>query len=349
MLSVLKQFVGKVTGLLNNQFHLTRLRLTAIYAILLLCILVISSTITHSLFSSRLEHRFRVRPPVVPMNDDFRNEAREELVMSLIIVNGVLFVGGVGLSYWLAGITLEPIKAVYDRQRHFLSDASHELRTPLAILQTDLENELAATNLSATARRQTQSHLEEVQRMSALVNDLLLISRLESAETPPHHLATVDLKEAVTTAVARLRSYAHKQQIQLQLQPLPTVPLLVKANPEHVLQALTNVIKNGIEYNQPQGEVKVTLTAANHQSQVTVTDTGIGIPDSEITNIFDRFYRVDQSRSRHFGGSGLGLAIAQSIVQRYGGTLTLTSQEGSGTQVTMTWPIPDSDTTHQNV
>ena len=347
MPNVLPQFAEKVIGLRNNQFQLTRLRLTAIYAVLLFTVLLISGLITHSVFSSRLEHRvsFRGRPFLPPpqilqIDREARDQVRQELITSMILVNGTLFIGAVGLSYILAGLTLRPIKEAYERQRRFLSDASHELRTPLAILQTELENELDNTKASNGEKENSQSHLEEVQRMSTIVKDLLLISRLDGEDQLSTPKEIVDLKEIITVAVKRLQQYAAKHKIKIISSPLTrTTPLTVTANREHLLQAITNIIKNGIDYNQPEGKVTISLKPNKNSVDITVSDTGIGIAEAEIPKLFDRFYRVDQSRSRQMGGSGLGLSIVQSVILELNGTVHISSHLGKGTTVTLTFPL----------
>ncbi len=347
MQDVLKQFAAKVTGShKSNQFHAARIRLTVLYAILLLIILAISSFSTHSFFSSRLESNLHNRPlfppaPNLQIDTLARNQVRQELSFSLWMTNGILFIGAVGLSYWLAGITLRPIQAAYDRQRTFLSDASHELRTPLAVLQLDLENELSRPHLNQELKTELTSHLEEVKRMGKIVNDLLLISRLDNDNPASPPATTVDLTHAITTAISRLTTYANKRQIKL-ITSLAPDPISVTGHYEHLLQALTNVIKNGIDYNKPNGQVVVNLIQQNHNALITITDTGIGISDTVIPHLFDRFYRADQSRSRAAGGSGLGLSIVQSIIQSYNGSVHITSRLNQGTTVTISLPLASS-------
>lgn len=353
MLNELKQFAVKVIGSPSNQFHVTRLQLTGLYAGILLAVLVISSVITHSIFSSRLEYRFRHRllppPPavvetdIVDMNTQLRTEAQEELLRTLLIVDGVLFVGGVGLSYFLAGLTLRPIQEAYDRQRQFLSDASHELRTPLAILQTDLENELADTKLKRDDRDDAESHLEEVKRMSSIVKDLLLLSRLDGATPAALPRGPMDVQPVLATAVERLKHYAAKHDVELTFAKSgPQKPLTIQADAEHILRAVSNLIKNAVDYNKPHGLVTIASRQTAKDIVITVADTGIGIPEGEVPRLFDRFYRVDQSRSRQAGGSGLGLSIVHSIVAAYGGTVAIESAPDKGTTVTLTFPHEDA-------
>ena len=344
----LNQFAAKATVLTNNKFQLTRLRLTAVYAGLLLLILIISSTITYSMFSNRLERRFGPRfllphSPAIQVEVSFRNQARQELFSSLLLVNGLLFVGAVCASYYLAGLTLKPIQEMYEKQLRFLGDASHELRTPLAILQTDLENELSNTALNPEAKESTRSHLEEVRRMGEIVRDLLLISRLDNYHANTAVTEPVDLTSLVATARDRFKTYADQRHVQLAVSSSEAPEqVIVKANQEHLLQALSNILKNAIDYNRSGGHVDITLKRQPHQALILVTDTGLGIPAAEIPKLFDRFYRVDKSRARQSGGSGLGLSIAQAIARIYNGHITITSQLNQGTTVTFTLPLTAS-------
>ncbi len=337
-----KQFVEKVTGLRNSQFRLTRLRLTVIYAVLLLIILTLSSLTTQSLFSGRLEHRFQDRllpPPPTQVSKETRQQIREELIKSLWLVNGTLYIGAVGLSYLLAGLTLKPIQDMYNKQKQFLGDASHELRTPLAILQTDLENELSSPKIKKEDAEQIQSHLEEVKRMSNLVRDLLLVSRLDNHEDNPVNKEPVDLKELTTEVTRRLKGYADARKTKLIILPIDDQEKIVAAaNKDHLFQALSNVVKNAIDYNQPGGKVTINFERIKEQVVINVADTGVGITANEIPKLFDRFYRVDKSRAREAGGSGLGLSIVQSIINTYEGTISVRSKPEKGTTIKITLP-----------
>ena len=343
MQSVLKQFEEKGTALLSGLFSKARIELTLIYAVILLFILGISSVITYSLFSNRLNIRWAEyhRPPRLEEITDinFPDEARSELALSLFIVNGVLITGAIGLSYILAGITLQPIQQTYNRQRRFLSDASHELRTPLAILQTDLENELGEKRIAKKERERAESHLEEVRRMGAIVRDLLLISRLEPELQQSALTEDVDIASVAQSAIERLQPYATKHNIALHTAISPDQHMHIQANTEHILQAITNLIKNGIDYNKKGGSVTIGLEKKKNTATISVTDTGIGIPKAELEKIFDRFYRSDTSRTRATGGSGLGLSIVQSIAKTYNGSVRIASEPAKGSTAYLSFPI----------
>lgn len=345
MQNVLQPFGEKDTASLSGSFHRARVRLTYVYVAILAIILCLSSSILYSAFSKQLERRFerfRPRPAfvlpegVVPPSSA---EVRADLIDSLIMVNGFLLLLAGLLSYYLAGITLEPIQIAYQRQRRFLSDASHELRTPLAILQTDLENELQDASLSAKGQEQRKSNLEEVERMSRLVSDLLLLSRFDEEGGTRHASTTnVDLNDILHTAVTRLEGVAKTHNVSLHFAPSETT-LKIQTQSELLLHALTNILQNAIAYNVPEGTVKASLTTDENRARITITDTGIGIAKEDLAKIFERFYRTDKSRSRQTGGSGLGLSIVQGLLKRIGGSVDIHSTVHKGTVVTVYIPL----------
>ena len=274
-------------------------------------------------------------PP--PPNPD---DVRADLFQVTILVDGTLLIVAGGLSYWLAGLTLRPIRAAYVRQRQFLSDASHELRTPLAILQTQLENEREAT-ASPASRAAFDSNLEEIGRMTQLVNDLLTLSRLGADPASPAGEKTIDVVAVVRESMDRLRPIADRHRVALSLSVSDRMAgrFTLAPNEEMLVQAFTNVIQNAILYNKENGRVDVTASSEGGHMTVTVADTGVGIAQEELRKVFDRFYRSEKSRSRQTGGSGLGLSIVHSILSFLGGSVSMTSDLGTGTVVTLKLPI----------
>ncbi len=340
---VLRPSGEKGIALLSGRFRGAQGRLTLIYTGLLACILLISSSVTYSAFSSRLERRFARFPPRPPVGiaqeilTPRAEEVRADLINTLLIVNGFLLAIAGILSYWLAGLTLAPIQAAYERQRRFLGDVSHELRTPLAILQTDLEN--ARNGATSAHREQIDSHLEEVGRMSQLVRDLLNLSRLDEESSLNHAEKMTDLQSLLRASVERLGRLAESQNVTLTLASQAEAADAWLVPEEPFRQAFENVTKNAILYNRPGGSVTVTLGQDGQEAVITIADTGIGIATEDLERIFDRFYRVDTSRSRQTGGSGLGLAITRAALERVRGTLKIDSTVGAGTIVTLTIPF----------
>lgn len=210
--------------------------------------------------------------------------------------------------------------AAEQRLRRFIADASHELRTPLTSIRgyADLFR-YAAANEPAEREAHLTKIREETERMSVLVDDLLLLARLDSES--PLRREQVDLVE-VASAAAQAFVAAH-----------PDHPLdfdapsrvLIHGDPMRLRQVLDNLLTNIARHTPPGTAVQLTV---NQDAVVTVTDSGPGIPPEHQARIFDRFYRVDDSRSRNVGGTGLGLSIAHSIVSAHGGTVTLASEPG---------------------
>ncbi len=341
----LKLFGEKDIGLLSGRFSTARAKLTFMYVAILAILLTLSSSSIYSAFSSRLERRFerfRPRAPlilpegIIPPSSD---ELRADLMYSLFLVNGILLFAGGAFSYFLAGITLAPIQQAYERQQRFLGDASHELRTPLAILQTDLENELHRSDLAPQAREQRQSNLEEVHHMSRLVSDVLALSRSDESEMPNLGLIKVDVVAFVRSLVKSLQSVAEAKLVQLAIESSSVESAYVFANEDMLLQTLRNLIQNAIIYNVPQGQVQISIATEAKRVRITIVDTGIGISASDLDQIFERFYRVDKSRSRQTGGSGLGLSIVRAHLERMKGTLEIQSELGKGTRITVFLPL----------
>lgn len=335
-----KQSGAKDTGSFKDRFRRSLIKLTFLYVAILALILFLSSSIIYSAFSSRLDRRFNAvrteRPELLqlpePTNAD---DVRNDLIQSIILVNGVLLLSAGIASYWLAKWSLNPVKEAYEKQKRFLSDASHELRTPLTILHTDLENELADNSVQGVTRKRAESNLEEVERMSRLVSDLLTVSRQD--EKIPVNKTKVNLTALVLHVIEHLQPVAGEHEVLLKFIQ-PEHPVKIMADEDQLFRAVNNIVKNGIIYNRPRGKVEIKLIDKKKSAQITITDTGIGISKIDLNKIFERFYRTDESRSRQTGGSGLGLSIARSAIERLGGKIHVSSELNSGTAVNLEFP-----------
>jgi signal transduction histidine kinase len=306
-----------------------------------------SSGVLYSAFSARLEKRFHPRVEILEIQ--FRpietantfpspDDVREDLVNLLLLVNGFLLLIAGALSYKLAEWTLAPLKKTFERERRFLGDASHELRTPISILKMDMENELMNSRLSDTQKKKVLSNLEEVNRMGGLVNDLLTVSRLaDDGAALTRVLRPLNVSELIRKTVSRLDLMAKEQNVTMSTS-LPEADSTLKTDEALLDAAITNCVKNAITYNKPNGTVKITLIPGDSECTIMIADTGIGMtkPDSE--KIFERFFRIDRSRSRKTGGSGLGLSIVKSAVKELGGRVTLTSEPNIGTTIAIVLP-----------
>jgi two-component system, OmpR family, sensor kinase len=216
----------------------------------------------------------------------------------------------------------------FQQIHRFSADASHEIRTPLAILRGELEELLREPHLTAELRESVSSALEEAERLSRIVEQLLEMTRLETGEKLSH-LTRFDLTELILTAVDQLRPLADEKNLHLRFEGTQSVD--VRGDPLRLRQVVVNLVDNAIKYTTPGGSISVTTAATGNRAILEVRDTGIGIPENAIPHVFERFYRVGGDRSRQLGGTGLGLAIVKSICTAFGGDVSVYSELGSGT------------------
>ena len=221
--------------------------------------------------------------------------------------------------------TFARLELSFDQLRRFSADASHELRTPLAVIRGIGENVLRETRTSPEYKDATGSMLEEVDRLTRLVDTLLKLSRGD-AGTIRLSRDVLNLGDLTREVVSSLGILAEERQQRLQVVAAENVR--VSADRLVLRDAITNVVDNAIKYGPSRSTIDVRVDADADQATVTVTDAGPGIPAEHQERIFDRFYRVDQGRSRDMGGTGLGLAIAKWAVEANGGRISL---EGAAT------------------
>jgi signal transduction histidine kinase len=224
--------------------------------------------------------------------------------------------------------TLSRLQDAFERLRRFTADASHELRTPLTAMRSVGEVALRNTHGAKVYRDVIGSMLEEVDRLTRLVESLLTLTRGDSGRV---QLAsqTLDLAGLAGNVIDQLRVLADEKQQDLTLRA--AVPVHAMGDPALVRQALTNVIHNAIKYTPNGGAITVEAKMGSGRAVIEVRDTGPGIPATHRDRIFDRFYRVDASRSREEGGVGLGLAIARWAIEANGGQIEVASDGVDGT------------------
>jgi heavy metal sensor kinase len=236
----------------------------------------------------------------------------------------------------LAGVLNEGFAQIEEtlvRQRQFTADASHELRTPVSVILAQSQAALARPRSEAEYRQSLEACQRAAQRMRRLVESLLTLTRLESGEEPLRRQA-VDLNELAREAVEAVRPLAHESRIQLRFEPA-AASITIHADPDKMGQVVLNLLGNAIAYNRPEGEVAVATGILGTEAFLRVRDTGIGIATEHLAKIFDRFYRVDPSRTNTRGHSGLGLAISARIMAQHGGRITVESEPGRGSIFTV--------------
>lgn len=251
-----------------------------------------------------------------------------------LVVSGLAAVGGV----WLTHTALKPIVQSFWQLQQFTADASHELRSPLtairasiAVLQNHPERiHLADVDkLSAIAEASTQ--------MSQLVDDLLLLARMDRQAPDRRGWHPIPLDELLEDLLNLYQNQAEQAQIHLGWQLAPH--LEVSGDVSHLQRLFTNLLANALHYTHSGGTVTVSLQGLATSALITVADTGMGITPEQLPHVFERFWRADQARTQDSAGSGLGLAIAKSIAQRHGGDITVQSQVGIGSQFQVILPL----------
>lgn len=223
-------------------------------------------------------------------------------------------------------------------RRDFVANVSHELKTPLTAIkgyvETLLDGAMDDKGVAQQFLEKTQSNAE---RLCNLTNDLLTLARLEALDGPSHDERYVP-DERVRRAAQALEDKARAKGLTLDVQT-NAARARIEGHADSLEQAMYNLIDNAINYTPQNGKVTVASREDNGQYQVAVSDTGIGIPETEQHRVFERFYRVDKARSRQVGGTGLGLAIVRHVALMHEGTVSLTSRVGEGTTFTLAIPL----------
>lgn len=226
-------------------------------------------------------------------------------------------------------------------RREFFANISHELRTPITYLEgyaNALENKLYQTENEK--RQYLKIIQQEASRMSKLVNDLFELSKMEEGKLTLH-FEEIDLIEVVENAFLKTKIKSQEKGLGLDFNKLYHLPTIY-ADGFRMEQIVINFIENAIRYTE-QGFIKIKLSNDSNHVKLAVEDTGIGIPEEDIPYLFERFYRVEKSRSREFGGTGLGLAIVKQLVELQNGTILVKSEVGKGTCFELTFPIVKGD------
>ncbi|MEA1958755.1 MAG: HAMP domain-containing sensor histidine kinase [Chloroflexota bacterium] len=231
------------------------------------------------------------------------------------------------------------LEGAFESQKQFVQDASHELRTPIAIAQTNIE----VLEMEKKATIKDYKHAigvikNSLERMSRLNDELLALS----AEYTLHdRMSEVDASSLTREAAAEAGARAESAGITIDIEAGER--LIVPGDAARLKQAVTNLIDNAIKYNKPEGSVRVRAFESDSDIVVEVEDSGIGISQVDQGRVFDRFYRVDKSRSRAQGGSGLGLAIVKKIVEDHGGIISVESTPGAGSTFSIKLPKHNPD------
>lgn len=235
------------------------------------------------------------------------------------------------------------LKKMETFRREFIADVSHDLKTPIFAAQGFIHTLLdgAMEDPVLTEKFLTKA-AKSLDGLELLVKDLIVLTQVESGDIQMQ-IEKVNIIELIQEIFDQLVEKADKRKISFILKPKGVKTVYVKADRLRITQALTNLIVNGVKYGKDKGEVKVEISQENKKVKIQVSDTGIGITPEHLPRIFERFYRVDKSRSRAIGGTGLGLAIVKHILNAHNTSIEVKSTFGVGTTFTFTLTQPTED------
>lgn len=228
---------------------------------------------------------------------------------------------------------LEELDKSFSSQQQIVQDISHELRTPLTILKGEMELALKKMRSSHEYEITLRSSLEEINKINRIVENLLMLARFDSHQVKLS-FQPIALGELIAGIMQDVRVLSDQKGLHVTVSAGPGIS--VEGDEMHVRRAILNIVDNAIKYTPQEGTISVVVKEDTSHAIVTISDTGVGIASENLSFIFDRFYRVDASRSSK--GFGLGLSIAQAIVEAHRGTVTVASQPGQGTTFTILFP-----------
>ena len=239
-------------------------------------------------------------------------------------------------------ILTERLEDTEKQRRRFVSDASHELKTPLASIRLLSDSIVQSENMDAETVREFVTDIgQEAERLQRTTEKLLSLARLDDdVQVVP---VPVDVKQVAVDAMVFLRPLADERHVRMKTE-LPD-GCVVMATVDDMFHIIFNLMENAIKYNVEGGSVFLSLHSDDTNVRFAVEDTGIGIPEEDMFNIFSRFYRVDKARSREAGGSGLGLSIVHDAVKTHGGTITVGQNKPQGSVFAVSFPRPGEDET----
>ena len=274
-----------------------------------------------------------------------RAELTKEFLLTMAYMGPFVLIGFGLCGYFVSGMAAKPIEQLVGTLQRLVADAGHELNTPASIVQAraqSLERKLAKHGQEENDLKIIANSAE---RMGYIVKNLMLLAELDSKDNQSNHLlnqksqtkSTTNLRQQIMTVFSDFKERFREKKIELEIDTIEDA--VVSTESQSLQCILTNLLENALKYTEPNGIVSISCRLSADEARITVKDTGIGIPAEDLNKIYDRFYRVDKSRSRSSGGAGLGPSIVKAMAERDGGSVTVNSILGTGSQFTVTLPI----------
>ncbi len=296
------------------------------------------------------EETYHIRVHSVPLDDGKNLIGYLQLQLSLKNFDGAISNFGITMAliapflligfgmagYFFSSLAARPVEESFSALQRFMADAGHELSTPISIIMANAESIEADIPDGDSFKTRLDTITRSTERMNGLVGDMMLLAKMEG-EVLLFKTKLVDLSKIVNEVTLDFAELFKSKDIDLikgQVQPA-----MLNGDAESLKRLITNLLQNALKYTNPGGTVKISLEVLGKQGKLSIADTGIGIPGEDLPHIFDRFYRVDQSRSRAAGGSGLGLSIVKAIIDAHKGKIEVQSSTGTGTTFSVLLPL----------
>lgn len=348
-------------------FNKARLKLTLWYLLIIMLISISFSFVIYRFLTSEINRVLKIEKLrqeglytprkelfVIPMqfevpvphkgiilaapNPEVLEEAKQRILLMLIVINlGILGLSGAA-GYLLAGLTLKPIKNMVDEQNRFITDASHELRTPLTSLKSEIEVNLRDKKFTlAGAKRLLESNLEEVNNLQYLSDNLIKLAQTHKPNGVKFQ--KVSLLEISNQAIKKVVKLARQKEININNR---FQDLFLYGDTQSLTELLVILLDNAIKYSPKNTTITLSSTSGGNLGgcKLEIKDQGIGIDEKDIPLLFERFYRADKARNKKDAdGFGLGLSIAKQIVDKHNGSINVKSETGKGTTFTIKLPL----------
>lgn len=261
-----------------------------------------------------------------------------DMLLATFLVMPFLALGVVVAGYQFAGIALKPVEETLSLFKRFVADAGHELKTPISVIEAATETLSVVEDNQPITKSDLEFELQTIskanKRMKELTSDLLFLAKVED-QAIIFRRREIIMSELIEEVVDQFKPLARSKNLKIELDV--DLPVIIEGEPESVHQAISNLLSNAVRYTD-HGKISVRLMETDVFAVVEVSDTGIGISDSDKDNIFHRFHRSEESRSREAGGAGLGLSIVKAVVEAHKGSVSVDSQLGQGSTFTVRFP-----------
>jgi len=318
-------------------FKNARIKLTAWYLLIIMIISISFSLVIYRGLMGEV-HRFsRMQKLRFFIDEDLITEIKQRIILSLGIINTIIFITSGALGYFLAGKTLKPIQEMVEEQNRFISDASHEFRTPLTALKSSLEVNLRDKNLSIEeAKKIMGENINDVNHLQKLSDSLLQLSQYEKPQIYSN-FKKVSLKQIIEESINKITPLAKNKNINIKNS---TINVYLKGSKYGLIDLFVILLDNAVKYSGEKSTISINAKKIDHSISISIEDKGIGIDKKDIPHLFDRFYRSDKARSKKgVDGYGLGLSIAKKIVDQHKGLIVIESKLKKGTSVMVRLPI----------